>query len=133
MPVVVDASAMVELLVRSPAAAAVEREMLSEPAFAPELLDAEVLSALVALERGGKMSAARGRQALDVFLGSPITRVPHAPLLMDAWDRRAKLSPYDALYVALAAGLGCALVTGDRRVAGAPGLGITVTLVQSGA
>lgn len=133
MPVVVDASAVVELLVRSPAAAAVEREILSEPAFAPELLDVQVLSALVALERGGKISAARGRQALDLFLGSPITRVPHAPPLADTWDRRANLSPYDALYVALAAGLACPLVTGDRRVAGSPGLGVTVTLVQSGA
>ncbi len=130
MAVVVDASAVVELLLRSPAAPAVEAAILSTPAFAPELLDAEVLAAIVGLDRGGKMTSPDGARAIEALLGSPITRVPHAGLLSDAWARRANLSPYDALYVALAARLQCPLVTADRKLAGAPGLGVTITVVE---
>jgi predicted nucleic acid-binding protein len=131
VPVVVDASAVVELLLRSPAAAPVEEALVRNSAVAPELLDTEVLSALVALEPGGRVSADGGRAALDVFLAAPITRVPHAPLLREAWERRRNLSPYDAVYVALAHRLRCSLVTGDRHLAGTPGLGITVTLIST--
>ena len=76
------------------------------PAFAPELLDVEVLSALSGLERRGKLAPLEGRRALDVFLDAPITRVPHAALLVDAWMRRSNLSAFDAVYVALPRRLG---------------------------
>lgn len=38
-----------------------------------------------------------------------------------ASELRANVTPYDATYVALAEILGCELVTGDQRLAHAPG------------
>ena len=38
-----------------------------------------------------------------------------------AYELRANVTAYDATYVALAEGLGCELLTGDRRLANAPG------------
>ena len=129
MPVVLDASAMVELLMRTRAAAAVEAEILGDDAFAPELLDVEVASVLFRLERSRRIDAAQSRGFLRALLDAPIMRVPHAGLLPGAWDTRENLSAYDGVYVALAARLGCPLVTGDRRLAAAPGLGVTITVV----
>ena len=42
------------------------------------------------------------------------------------WQLRENVSAYDAVYVALAEALGAVLVTGDRRLAGASGLGIRI-------
>jgi predicted nucleic acid-binding protein len=39
------------------------------------------------------------------------------PLLARVWDLRRALTAYDAVYVALAEALGCALVTADERLA----------------
>lgn len=61
----------------------------------------------------------------------PITRVPHGGLLIGAWDRRANLSAYDAVYVALASKLRCALLTADARIVRGSDLGIPVTLVPA--
>jgi predicted nucleic acid-binding protein len=122
---------MVELLLRSPAAQAVEAAILDRDTFAPELLDVEVMSALARLEREGELEPRLAGNALSVLLAAPVTRVPHAGLIMDAWTRRHNLSSYDSIYVALAARLGCPLITGDGRLARAPGLGITVTLVSA--
>jgi predicted nucleic acid-binding protein len=45
------------------------------------------------------------------------------------WELRANVTSYDACYVALARDLGCALVTADRRVSRAPGLGVPMVTV----
>jgi predicted nucleic acid-binding protein len=38
------------------------------------------------------------------------------------FELRANVTPYDAVYVALAEELGCLLLTADRRLSRAPGL-----------
>ena len=43
---------------------------------------------------------------------------------------RQNVTPYDATYVALAELLGCELLTGDRRLASAPGPRCPVRLLQ---
>jgi predicted nucleic acid-binding protein len=129
--VVVDASAVVELLIRSPAATAVEAAMLADAAFAPALLDVEVVSVLASLERGGRLDDSSSRLALQALLDAPITRVPHLGLLEDAWELRANLSIYDGLYVSLAKRLDSVLLTGDRRLARAPSLGVGITLLPT--
>jgi predicted nucleic acid-binding protein len=58
-----------------------------------------------------------------------VRRFPTLPLLRESWAPRANLTPYDACYVALARNLGCRLVTGDRRLARAPGLGVPLITV----
>lgn len=128
--VVVDASAVVELLLRTGAGRTVARTLAVQEAVAPDLLDVEVLHALRRQERQGAIGAGRGALALRRLARLPLERVRMRPLLADAWVLRANLSAYDAVYVVLARRLTCPLVTADRRLAAAPGLGVAVTVVS---
>jgi predicted nucleic acid-binding protein len=128
--IVVDASALVEVLLRTPAGSQAEQVLDVHDAVAPELLDAEVLAALTNHEQRGELSADRVDDALTDLVGAPIQRIPHRLLLHAARSRTTNLSAYDALYVALAATLGCGLVTADARLARASDLGVAVTLLS---
>lgn len=130
MTAVVDASALVEVLVDSPVGARVTAHLgVEDELLAPDLLDAEVHSALAGRLRGGRLTEPDAEAALEDLATIPIIRLPHAVLLADAWRLRRNLSIYDALYVALAAETRSALVTTDARLARAPNLGIPVTVV----
>jgi predicted nucleic acid-binding protein len=131
MTAVVDASAIVELLLGSSHADEVDRA-IGEGAFAPELMDIEVVQTLIGLERRGQMEATIAALSIRVLENMPITRLPHGGLLEDAWDHRKNLTAYDAIYAALANRLGIRLVTADRGLAGTPGLGVPVTLIPTG-
>lgn len=134
MPVahaVVDASVVVDLLVAHPRAATVREALAGIDGVAPALLDAEVLNAIARYVRRGEMGEQRARQALELLADADIERFPIEPLLLDAWALRHNVGSYDAFYVALARSLHCGLVTCDRKLAGAPGLGVTVTVVGS--
>ena len=50
-------------------------------------------------------------------------RFPTLELLPTVWKLRANVTSYDACYVALARA-GCPLVTADRKLFRAPGLGV---------
>ena len=128
---IVDASAVLELLLATRAGAVVERHLrAADHRMAPELIDVEVLHALGRLVATTELSDADGRVAVRRLTRLPITRIPHAPLLNDAWRLRDNLSAYDAIYVALARATNLSLLTLDRRIAGAPGLGASITLVS---
>jgi predicted nucleic acid-binding protein len=129
MPVVVDASALIELLLRNPAADLVGDALGPGEAFAPELLDAEILSAIARLERAAEIPRARAAEVVADLISAPLERWPHLHLANEAWSRRHRFSLYDALYVALAAQLGCGLITADRRLASACAGEVPVTLV----
>jgi len=121
--IVVDASVILEILLRTPAAArAEERVFGGQPAAAPHLLDVEVAQVLRRYEATGRLDATRGRDALADLADFPLTRYPHDLLLPRIWELRATLTAYDAAYVALAEALGATLVTRDERVAGAAGV-----------
>jgi predicted nucleic acid-binding protein len=128
--VVVDASVVVDLLVEHPRSSTLSAALEGVDWIAPTLLDAEVLHAITRYVRRGEMSDERARLALELFTGAQIERFPIAPLVIDAWELRNNLSTYDAFYVALARAVACPLITCDRALAGAPGLGITVTIVE---
>lgn len=128
MTVVIDASAMVELLLERPAAPQVER-LAAAGGVAPAHFDAEVLGGLARVERLELAGAERVALAVSRLAAAPVGRVPLRGLLHEAWRRRANLSLADALYVALAARLGLTLVTADRRLAAAPLGGVAVTVV----
>jgi predicted nucleic acid-binding protein len=116
---VVDASAAIEFLLRTPLAKALD-PLLTEPdsdLHVPALCDVEVVSALRRILRRGLCSESRAEEALQAYLDLPLTRHGHQALLPRCLELRDVLSSYDAVYVALAEGLEVDLVTCDRRLA----------------
>lgn len=113
---VVDASALVDLLVGESSGAAVQARIDGAVLHAPVHLDAEVLSGLGRLHRGGKLTASVVAEQLAVMASAPIARHLLADLLDGAWKRRNTLRLTDALYVELAATLSVPLVTTDARL-----------------
>ena len=129
MPVVVDASALLELLLQRERAPAVLQAVGETQMVAPDVINPEVLWALRRRERRGNLRADRARQAVEDLLDAPLRRFPTLELLPTVWALRANVTSYDACYVALARELGCALVTADRKLSGAPGLGVPLVTV----
>jgi len=128
--IVVDASALLEVLLRTPAAQGVERRLFDpgETLHAPHLVDLEIAQALRRYAASGQISGERGRQALDDLAAFRLRRWPHEPLMPRVWSLRDNLTAYDAAYVALAEALDAPLLTRDRRLAAAPGHGARVEL-----
>ena len=120
---------MIELLLQSARAGGVLQAVTGSDMSAPDLLNVEVVAVLRRLEREGAVRPSRADQAVDDLVVAPIRRWPTVSLVVGAWKLRQNLSAYDALYVALARTLACPLVTGDLRLARAPGLGVPVVTV----
>jgi predicted nucleic acid-binding protein len=129
--IVLDASAALEVLLRTPAAASVEERIFArgESLHVPRLLDLEVLQVLRRYARAGVLDDRRGRQALDDLADLPLARYSHEVLLTRVWELRENLTAYDAVYVALAEALDAPLVTRDARLAGAPGHEATIEIL----
>lgn len=129
--IVVDASAVIETLLRTPNAEAVEKRLFepSQTLHAPHLLDVEVAQALRRYAGNGEIDDERGRAALADLADFPLRRYPHDFLLPRVWDLRRNLTAYDAVYVALAEALDAPLLTCDRRLATAPGHQARIELV----
>jgi predicted nucleic acid-binding protein len=128
-PVVIDASALVELLLRSDTGTRIERAVGDAALVAPDVVNPEVVQSLRGLERGGKLTSARASTAIARLAESEIARFPTKVLLREMWSLRANLSSYDACYVGLARALGCPLLTVNGRLTRAPGLGVTLISV----
>jgi predicted nucleic acid-binding protein len=128
---VVDASALLEVLLRTPAAGAIEAHLFApgETLFAPHLLDIEVAQVLRRYAAKGEIDGERGRAALGDLADFPIQRFPHTWLLPRIWDLRRNLTACDAVYVALAEVLNAVLLTRDGRLAAAAGHQARVALV----
>ena len=126
--IVLDASAVVELLLGSPRGATVRAriERPDESLHAPHLLDVEVASVLRRYQLSGDLTADDGREALTDLAGLDIARYPHDPLLPRVWELRTAVTAYDAVYLALAEILEAPLLTLDRRLARARGHGARV-------
>ena len=122
--IVVDASAILEVLLRTPAAAVIEDRLFErgETLHAPHLVDLEILQVLRRYAAAGEISAERAREALDDLAAFRLHRWAHDALAMRIWGLRQNLTAYDAAYIALAEALGAPLLTRDRRLASAPGI-----------
>ena len=121
--IVVDASALIEVLLRTPAAKAVEDRLFApqQTLHAPHLIDLEVAQVIRRLAMHREIAGKRGRDALSDLADFPLWRYPHDSLLARIWDLRGNLTAHDAAYVALAEALDAPLLTRDKRLASAAG------------
>jgi predicted nucleic acid-binding protein len=117
--IIIDASALLDALLWD----SVARERLAgELLGAPHLIDAEFMSAVRWHVMRGRLGMAEAREVLDDFADLDLLRYEHLGLMDRVWALRDNLTPYDALYVALAEWHDEPLVTTDARLAKAPGI-----------
>lgn len=130
--VVVDASAVLELLIGSSAGQRLADQYRETDLElqAPHLIDAEVLNGLRRLTLTGKLAPADAQARLELYKGLVIRRHPAEHFLERTWQLRENLTAYDALYVALAEGLDVPLVTADGPLARASGHQAQIQLLQ---
>jgi predicted nucleic acid-binding protein len=131
--IVLDASAVLELLLRTPLGRAVAKRIggSDETLHAPHLIDLEVAQVLRRYEASGVVSRTRAEGALSDFADLEITRYPHDVLLPRIWALRKSVTAYDAAYIALAEALGVPLLTGDAKLARSLGHRARVEVVAS--
>lgn len=117
--IVVDASAILEVLLNTPAGARVAERLFmpGETLHAPHLLDLEVAQVLRRYALARELDSGRGMEALEDLADLPLTRYPHSLLLPRIWELRRNVTAYDAAYVALAEALAAPLVTRDAALA----------------
>jgi predicted nucleic acid-binding protein len=129
--IVLDASAVVDMLVNSPAGMrAWVRVAAADSLHAPQLLDIEVLHVLRRNALRHALDPTRAMEALQDLADLPIVRYPHEPLRPRIWELRSTLSAYDAAYVALAEALHAPLVTLDSRLAASHGHQAHIELIR---
>ncbi len=116
---VIDASAMVDYLVDSPLAARVAERIANNEILVPAHFDAEVLSALGRLHRGGELSEAEVETRVALTAQAPFHRHLLAPLLEGAWERHHNVRLVHALYIELANQVDATIITTDSGMSAA--------------
>jgi predicted nucleic acid-binding protein len=119
--IVVDASAMIDLLNRAPNADRIEA-LLDDDVCAPDTIVPEVVRQLSRHERADPMAHSR----FEVFSSFELQFLPTWPHIRRIWELRHSVSAYDACYVAVAEALDCALLTTDARLAGSNGARVPI-------
>lgn len=127
---VVDASALLDAVLPSDRQDAALRALAGATLIAPGILDLEAASALWRLVRTSAITIAEADHALAAVQTAPIRRIAPTSLLAEAWALRHAIRIADAFYVAAARLVDADLLTSDARLAGAPQLGVTVTLLR---
>jgi predicted nucleic acid-binding protein len=130
--IVVDASAIAELLLQTELGRRVEARVYrdDDELHAPHLLDVEVISALRRLVRAREVAPGRAREAVEDLSSLRIMRHGHLDLAARAWRLRENLTAYDAVYVALAEALAATVVTCDGPLGAAPGHSARIEVIQ---
>jgi predicted nucleic acid-binding protein len=128
---VVDASVVLEALLRRPKSEAVRERLLvgRETLHVPHLLDVEVAHVVRRYAVIGEIDPERGRAALAILADLPLRRHRHDFLLQRVWELRNNFTAYDAIYVALAEALDAPLLTRDQRLAAAARAHVRVEVV----
>lgn len=120
--IVLDASAVLELLLRTPTGARVAARIAphDESLHTPHLLDLEVTQVLRRYEATGVVTAHVIRQAFADLGALDLSRYAHDVLLPRIWQLRHNLTAYDACYLALAEALRAPLLTCDGALVHTP-------------
>lgn len=116
---VIDASAMVDYLVDSPLAVGVADRIAGSDIAVPAHFDAEVLSALGRLQRGGDLNEAEVATRVAITAQAPFRRHLLPPLLEGAWARHHNVRLVDALYIELGSQLDATIITTDSGMTAA--------------
>ena len=119
MTLVVDASAVAEILFATERGQRAAAKLQQHTLVAPQHLTAEVASVVRGWSLGGQITEPEALQAFREFAQLGIEQMDIAELLPEVWALRHNLSAYDAMYVVLARALGCELLTLDERLAAA--------------
>lgn len=127
---VIDSCAVAEVLMKTHLGETVARTIRGHRLFAPELIDAEVLATLRRAVHRKTLSESDALTAVQWLTEWPIMRLSHSPLNMMAWRDRHNVSPYDALYLAVARVQDLPLITVDARLSRAPVDGVAVISVR---
>ena len=114
---ILDASAAVDIVVRSPQTSVLLRLIESERLFAPHLMYTEAISAVGRLERAQVLTADQASTAIAELIRLPVRTVWSPDWVTMSWERRDWLRFSDAIYVAAAERLGAQLLTTDQRMA----------------
>ena len=117
---VIDASALVEIVLRTMLGEVVAGTIRDRNLIAPELIDAEVLSTLRRGVLADTVPETDAAAAVQRLINAPITRHSHSALVTEAWRYRHNVSAYDAFYLALARKHELPLITVDARLSRAP-------------
>lgn len=117
---VIDSSVVVEILLRTTLGERLASVVTSTRLIAPELIDAEVLSALRSNVLRRTLTESGAIAALENLLNWPIKRVSNFDLTLDAWRYYQNVGPYDAFYLAVAHKTELPLITVDARLSRAP-------------
>lgn len=126
--IVVDTSVVISaLLGHDPARRAISSRRL----LAPHVIDAEVAHAVRGLALGGKLRSDDAERVLRSWSLLSVDRLAMAGLLQRVWELRDNVTAYDALFVAAAEAHDITLVTADRRLAGAAGVGCSIELIST--
>ena len=130
--IVIDASALLELLLQTSLGTRVEARLFrdDDELHAPHLLDVEILQGLRRLVRTGEVSAGRADEAIADLTDLVLHRHAHLELLDRAWRLRGNITAYDGMYVALAEAIEAPVVTCDRPLAKAPGLRVRIEVID---
>jgi predicted nucleic acid-binding protein len=126
---VVDASAVVEVILRTGKAKDVQVAITGRTLFAPSIIDTEVLNALRGLVLRGMLTEADAPDVITKFARMPLRRESIEALRQRVWDLHHNWDAHDASYIALAESLGAEVVTCNKKFARAPGTRCPIRII----
>lgn len=130
--IVVDASALMEVLLQTERGARVEARLFGDDGelHAPHLIDVEIVQGLRRLVRTGELASGRAEEAIADLAELDLQRHAHFDLLGRAWKLRDNITAYDAMYVVLAEAIEAPLVTCDAALARVPAHRARVEVIE---
>ena len=127
---VVDASLVVEYLLKTNLGHAVTHILEQNALAAPESMNIESLSAFRRSVLKGKMSESVAVDAIHTLSTWDIRRIRHRELLLDTWTHFRNVWAYDSVYLATAKRLDLEVLNADAKFASAPRIDVAIYNVR---
>src|SRR3546814_12586365 len=99
--------------------------------WSSDVCSSDLVSVLRKRWLAGDLTVRRMQRAAADLTALALTRHPTLALMPRAVELRSNVTPYDGAYIGLAEVLDCPLLTGDARLASAPGLPRPVRLLPA--